>query len=128
MALMIPVSWGELLDKLTILLIKKDRIDSEGKLENINKEYEKLEGIRREQCQQIPGLDELVAELRLVNEKLWDIEDEIRSCEKEKEYGSRFVELARSVYLTNDRRSELKYRINILLGSELIEEKSYEDY
>ncbi len=73
-------------------------------------------------------LTELADELRSVNDALWDIEDDIRACERVDDFGSRFVELARSVYKTNDRRAELKYRINMLLDSELVEEKSYESY
>ena len=128
MAVMIPVSWGELLDKLTILLIKRDRIDNNEKLENINKEYNRLMQICDQRCEQSPELEGVVAELRSINEKLWDIEDEIRCCEKKKDFGTRFVELARAVYVTNDRRAELKYRINTLLDSDLVEEKSYEAY
>ena len=128
MGLMIPVSWGELLDKLTILQIKNERIESPGKLANIIKEYDALDEIRRSRCQPSSELDRLVQELRLVNETLWEVEDAIRECEREKDFNSRFIELARSVYQTNDRRAHLKYLINDLLGSDLIEEKSYEEY
>ena len=128
MNLMIPVSWGELLDKLTILEIKKEKIDNREKLANIAKEYDALDKVRSSNCRSSAELDAFVAELRLVNEQLWDIEDEIRACERQKDFGGRFTELARSVYLTNDRRARLKYLINELLGSELVEEKSYEKY
>jgi len=124
----IPVSWGELFDKITILEIKRQRIADGSKLANINRELDAL----REVCRafQLPGrdLDELVAELRSVNESLWDIEDDIRSCERSGDFSDRFIQLARSVYRTNDLRADLKMKINRLLGSELIEEKSYEAY
>jgi hypothetical protein len=128
MSLMTPISCGELLDKLTILRIKKERIDNEEKLKNINNELKQLAGIFDEQVEKSEELDRLIDELRAVNEQLWDIEDEIRACEKDKDYGERFIELARSVYLTNDKRANLKYQINSVTGSELVEEKSYEEY
>lgn len=124
----IPVSWGELFDKITILEIKRQRIADESKLTNINRELDALQEVCRRF--QLPGaeLDDLVAELRSVNESLWDIEDDIRSCERSGDFSDRFIELARSVYRTNDLRAELKLSINRLLGSELIEEKSYQAY
>lgn len=124
----IPVSWGELFDKITILEIKQQRIDDTSKLTNINLELEALQEVCR--GVQLPGqeLDELVAELRSVNESLWEIEDDIRSCERCGDFSNRFIQLARSVYRTNDLRAELKLKINRLLGSELVEEKSYETY
>lgn len=128
MVVKIPVSWGELFDKLTILEIKLTRIDDPQKLENIGRELEALRGVYRDST--LPGapLQELVEELRRTNEALWEIEDDIRGCERRKDFSARFIELARSVYRTNDRRAELKRKINRLLGSELIEEKSYEAY
>lgn len=128
MALMIPVSWGELLDKITILQIKAERIENPEKRDNVKRELEALEAVRARRWQADPVLEQLVAELRQVNEQLWDIEDEIRRCERDRCYDERFVELARSVYLTNDRRADLKYRLNQLLDSELVEEKSYQGY
>jgi len=128
MSLKIPVSWGELFDKLSILQIKQERIKDGGKLININKEFKELSAIRAAQSSDSQQLAELADELRSVNAELWEIEDDIRGCEKAHDFGSRFVELARSVYKTNDRRSELKYRINLLLDSEMVEEKSYESY
>ncbi|MGI9536176.1 MAG: DUF6165 family protein [Desulfocapsaceae bacterium] len=128
MVVTIPVSWGELFDKLTILEIKKARIDDDQKLANISRELDALKKV----CSghQLPGkgLQDLVGELRRVNESLWDIEDDIRGCERDKNFSEQFIELARSVYKTNDKRAEIKFRINQLLGSELIEEKSYEAY
>ena len=128
MVVKIPVSWGELFDKLTILEIKQARIDDPRKLENIGRELEALQGVCR--TSQLPGapLQELVEELQRTNEALWEIEDDIRGCERSKDFSERFIELARSVYRTNDRRAELKRKINRLLGSELIEEKSYKAY
>lgn len=128
MSLSIPVSAGELLDKLTILLIKKERITDAEKCGNILRELSRLEAVYKKQVQQSAELNLLISELRQVNETLWDIEDEIRCCERRGDFGSSFVELARSVYKTNDRRARLKQRINGLLDSELVEEKSYEAY
>ena len=125
---MIPVSWGELFDKLTILEIKKERISDKPKLTNISRELDEL--LEVSNAHELPDqpLADLVAELRSINETLWDIEDDIRTCERLEDFSSSFIELARSVYKTNDKRAELKLRINRLLGSELVEEKSYEAY
>lgn len=128
MSLMVPISWGELFDKLTILEIKQQRVSQKNKLDNIRRELAELVSIRDEQGKTDPELEELVARLYEANTQLWDIEDEIRKCERAGDFSSRFIELARSVYKTNDRRAELKYRINELLGSDLVEEKSYESY
>jgi hypothetical protein len=128
MVVKIPVSWGELFDKLTILEIKQARIDDPQKLANIDRELEALRDVYSDSA--LPGapLQELIDELRCTNEALWEIEDDIRNCERHKDFSDRFIELARSVYRTNDKRADLKLRINRLLGSELIEEKSYEAY
>ncbi len=128
MSLIIPVSPGELLDKLTILLIKKERITDKKKWGNIVRELNCLETVYTKEVEQSAALDQLISELRKVNETLWDVEDNIRCCERRGDFGSSFVELARSVYKTNDRRARLKQRINELLDSELVEEKSYEAY
>lgn len=128
MPLIIPVSWGELLDKLTILQIKKKRIKDSEKLKNIAKELAALQSAWQTRTIRSQELDELVRELRGANEALWDIEDEIRACERRRDFSERFIELARSVYRTNDRRASLKYRVNRLLDSEIVEEKSYEAY
>ena len=128
MSLFIPVSAGELLDKKTILLIKKQRITNEPKLENITRELNALERVVSDHIPLSKELKTLTSTLYKVNEKLWDIEDEIRECERHGDFGKRFIELARSVYRTNDQRAEVKYRINELLGSELREEKSYQAY
>jgi hypothetical protein len=128
MSLLIPVSWGELLDKITILQIKSERMTDPAKLANVRSELELLEKVRDLQDAVPDGLAELVADLRTVNGMLWEIEDAIRDCEREQDFGERFIELARSVYFTNDRRADLKYRINRLAGSRVVEEKSYTPY
>jgi hypothetical protein len=128
MAINIPVSWGELIDKITILEIKMNRIQDVDKLDNISKELEALSLVFNQDCSEPELVGQLKAELRTVNEKLWEIEDDIRKCEKEKNFGQRFIDLARAVYKNNDQRSVLKREINTVLKSELIEEKSYEDY
>lgn len=128
MSLMIPVSCGELLDKMTILSIKEERIADPEKLKNIRNELDQLRQVYEKHVAASDELDGLRAELRAINEKLWGIEDDIRACEREGDFGERFIELARSVYHSNDRRAKVKYRINVLVGSELVEEKSYENY
>lgn len=128
MQLLVPVSWGELLDKIAILQIKAERIADAEKLGNIRHELELLVAVRDREIGDAAGLDALVADLRLTNERLWEIEDAIRVCERERDFGSGFIELARAVYMTNDQRATLKYRINALLGSSVVEEKSYQSY
>jgi tetratricopeptide (TPR) repeat protein len=121
----IEVAPGELLDKIAILEIKNARIADAGKLRNVQVELAELTALRSEALKISPELSELVAELKAVNERLWQIEDDIRLCERDQDFGPRFIELARSVYRENDRRAALKRAINELLGSRLIEEKSY---
>lgn len=121
----IEVSNGEIIDKLTIIEIKIGRIKDKAKLENLRKELEILEKAAEKI---ISREDHLYSELYSINLRLWDIEDRIRKFEKEKNFGKEFIETARSVYLTNDRRAELKRMINEKTGSNLKEEKSYEDY
>ena len=128
MGISIPVSWGELIDKITILEIKKDRIPDEDKLANVKKELQSLKAIFEENCSEPEKILELQEKLRAVNEHMWIIEDDIRRCEKEKDFSQRFIDLARAVYKTNDKRADLKREINTVLMSELFEEKSYEDY
>lgn len=120
----VPVSWGELIDKITILEIKAERIADPKKRANVERELAALAAVR-DRSAKPEGLAPMVSALRAVNEALWAIEDDIRECEAKGEFGPRFVELARSVYRNNDRRADLKRRINALLGSELVEEKSY---
>jgi predicted nucleic acid-binding Zn-ribbon protein len=128
MAINIPVSWGELVDKITILEIKLDRIHDDDKQQNISRELQALQSVFDQGCEHPQKIIQIKAKLRAVNEQLWDIEDDIRKCEKEKDFSQRFIDLARSVYMTNDRRADLKREINTILQSELFEEKSYEDY
>ena len=128
MELLTPVSPGELLDKLTILEIKSERISDPDKLANIRHERELLERVWNDSGLSNDKVRELKDQLRTINETLWNIEDDIRDCERDGDFGERFVELARSVYRTNDRRSEVKKVINLELGSAIVEEKSYADY
>ena len=124
----VEVSAGELIDKISILEIKQSRIDDPEKLDNIQRELATLTDSRDRSIQPSETLEKLTGELKIVNETLWDIEDEIRECERLRDFGDNFVQLARRVYFTNDKRSELKRAINELLGSNLVEEKSYSDY
>jgi predicted nucleic acid-binding Zn-ribbon protein len=124
----IEIAPGELIDKITILEIKLDRIKDADKLVNVRIEHDTLVQSRDAVIEATPELDRLSAELKAANEALWDIEDDIRDCERDRKFGDAFVELARSVYITNDKRAALKRQINKLLGSSLIEEKSYSAY
>jgi len=128
MIISVPVSWGELVDKITILEIKIDHIHDEQKRANICRELESLRDVFEKNCPEQEKVGQLKSDLRKINEKLWVIEDDIRKCEKEKDFGQRFIELARAVYMSNDQRAALKREINTVLKSELFEEKSYEDY
>ncbi|PTN10174.1 DUF6165 family protein [Mangrovibacterium marinum] len=121
----IEVSNGEIADKLTIIEIKLDNIKDEKKLSNLRNEFNVLD----EAVSKIIAKDHpLYLELLTINKQLWDIEDRIRELEKAKDFGPGFIDVARSVYFTNDKRSDVKRQINELTGSDLIEEKSYEDY
>ena len=124
----VEVSPGELIDKITILEIRLERIEGKDKLKNVKLEWETLTRARDEAIEATPELEKLTADLKKSNERLWEIEDDIRDCERDKDFGDRFVELARGVYVKNDQRSRLKREINELLGSRLIEEKSYAAY
>lgn len=128
MIISVPVSWGELVDKITILEIKMDRIHDEQKRANVSRELKTLRSFFAKKCPEQERVGHLKLDLRKVNEKLWIIEDDIRKCEKEKDFSQRFIDLARAVYITNDKRAALKREINTILDSELFEEKSYEDY
>ena len=120
-----PISLGELIDKITILQIKKEKIKGK-QLQNILKEYSSLIQILQESSFQIEG--RLIEELKIINLHLWDIEDQIRKKENLKEYDKNFIELARSVYKKNDTRASIKKKINRKYNSEIIEEKSYTEY
>lgn len=116
---------GELIDKITILEIKSARTEDRQKLANIRYELDTLANTRDRALPASDKLTRLTQQLKTVNETLWDIEDDIRRCEAQKDFGPRFIELARAVYRTNDRRAELKKQINLLTGASIIEEKSY---
>lgn len=126
--ILVEIAAGELMDKITILRIKAKRISDPQKLANVREELRQLSAVRERQIPKSERLDELVAELEEVNLTLWRIEDEIRECERKKEFGPDFISLARSVYHQNDRRAAVKRSINQLTNSRLIEEKSYADY
>jgi len=126
--LLIPVAPGELLDKLTILDIKSERIGDPDKLANVRRERELLDQVWRDSGLESEEIVALREHLKSVNESLWEIEDAIRDEERAGRFGKRFIELARSVYLTNDKRAALKKAINQALGSDIVEEKSYRDY
>lgn len=126
--LTIEVAAGELIDKITILEIKGERITDSGKRGNVRIEYEALKGVRDSVIEASPALSRHTAELKAVNEELWNLEDRIRACEKAKNFGFDFVQFARAIYVTNDRRAKIKRAINDFLGSRLVEEKSYEEY
>ncbi len=128
MSVLVPVSWGEIIDKITILEIKAERLADAAKLANVNKELAELVAVREREFPAHAGLAALAAELKAINEKLWVIEDDIRDCERAKDFGAKFVALARAVYVTNDQRAASKRKVNDLLGSALIEEKSYAPY
>lgn len=121
----VEVSNGEIIDKLTILQIKMERIKDESKLKNLRKEFDELSKVT---SSILKTLDPLYVALYKVNDELWDIEDHIRDLERKKNFGEDFIATARSVYFKNDRRAELKREINIKTSSGLMEEKSYEKY
>jgi len=122
------IAVGELADKITILEIKLENITDEAKLENIRTELESLLATYKTNVQQTPELRALKKRLLAINQKLWNIEDDIRDKERNKEFDKEFVELARSVYYVNDERCAVKRAINDMTGSRLVEEKSYSDY
>jgi len=126
--LRISVSHGELIDKITILQIKVERISNPDKLKNVRRELSVLAQVWAEHVALSPRLDALVAELKTVNETLWEVEDLLRHKESAGNFDNDFIELARKVYFTNDKRASLKRQINELLGSDLVEEKDYVDY
>ena len=127
--MLVEVSNGELLDKISILELKMFRIEDEEKLVNVHKEFDTLNPLVVELFENNDSqLQNHYLELAEINGKLWDIEDWIRDCEHEKRFDKEFVELARSVYITNDKRCEVKKLINILTSSGLVEEKSYKGY
>ena len=119
------ISSGELLDKITILEIKLNNIKDKEKLVEINKEYKSLEDTRKSNIKITEKLQKLIIELKDINLKLWNIEEEKRMCEKNADFGKNFIQLSRNVYLNNDKRAKIKSDINKLLGSNIKEIKSY---
>ena len=124
----VEIAPGELIDKITILEIKIQRITDEAKLQNVRTEWTVLTKSRDANLPRSAELEALTTELKKVNEKLWMIEDDIRNYERQKDFNDEFIRLARAVYFYNDDRARLKRSINELLGSPLIEEKSYATY
>jgi uncharacterized protein YukE len=124
----VPVSFGEVLDKITILEIKSERIKDDAKLKNVKQELNELNATWTDAVSDQSAIAQLRQQLKAVNEELWVIEDDIRDQEADQNFGARFIELARAVYVTNDKRASLKKDINLALGSRFVEEKSYQDY
>ncbi|MBV1865471.1 MAG: hypothetical protein KUG74_13715 [Rhodobacteraceae bacterium] len=123
-----PISPGELLDKLTILQIKCEQIKDAQKLANVQVERRLLQSVVDQHIPVRDDIAKLAVQLLTVNQELWQIEDDIRVCERAEDFGPAFIALARAVYVTNDRRAALKKQVNLALGSAIVEEKSYADY
>jgi hypothetical protein len=128
MSVTVEVSYGELIDKITILEIKADKVRDPAKLVNIRKELEILSAALSNKVRPSQRISELTNELRAVNGELWDIEDRIRDRERSKAFDKVFIELARSVYITNDKRARIKRELNEALDSDIVEEKDYQPY
>jgi vacuolar-type H+-ATPase subunit I/STV1 len=126
--ILIPISPGELLDKITILQIKAERIGDPAKVANVRSELDMLQQVWDESVGEDEQIRALGAELKSINEALWEIEDDIRDEERNKRFGERFIELARAVYVVNDDRANAKKKVNLHLNSSIVEEKSYQDY
>lgn len=126
--LLVPISPGELIDKITILEIKSARMTDPAKLHNVRTELTLLNDTWAASAYAATDISKEWSDLRAVNAQLWDIEDDIRDKERESAFDQRFIELARAVYVTNDERAAIKRRINTRLGSVLVEEKSYQEY
>jgi hypothetical protein len=125
---LVPVSWGELIDKITILEIKCERFNSAAALHNVRAELSRLHDIAADLLASNVQVRAAAQELKQINNGIWDIEDRIRAKERDQRFDAEFIELARSVYRSNDGRSAVKRRINALTGSELVEEKQYTAY
>ena len=123
--ILIPVAPGELIDKLTILRLKAENITDPAKLRNVRHELQVLQRVADAALPDSADLQALWARLYQINKDLWQIEDDIRACEARRDFGSAFVALARAVYVTNDERAAVKKEMNVLLGSAIVEEKSY---
>jgi hypothetical protein len=126
--ILIPISPGELLDKITILQIKSERIADATKVANVRTELGMLEQVWSDTVEDDEQIRALSGELKSINEALWEIEDDIRDEERNKRFRDRFIELARAVYVTNDERANAKKKVNLHLNSSIVEEKSYQDY
>jgi len=126
--ILIPISPGELLDKITILQIKSERISDATKVANVRTELGMLEQVWSDTVKDDEQIRALSSELKSINEALWEIEDDIRDEERNKRFSDRFIELARAVYVTNDERANAKKKVNLHLNSSIVEEKSYQDY
>ncbi len=126
--IIIEIGAGELIDKITILHIKSERMEDVTKLKNVRHELDVLSTARDANIPASDELTRLTHELKGVNEALWEIEDDIRACEAEKDFSQTFIDLARAVYITNDQRACLKKKINLLTGATIIEEKSYTEF
>jgi len=126
--ILVPVSPGEVLDKITILEIKSERMNDAGKLANVKRELELLQVAWLQSVVEDETVRRIHKDLKTINEALWEIEDDIRDKERAREFDQRFIDLARSVYVTNDQRANAKKELNVYLGSEIVEEKSYQDY
>ena len=124
----VPVSFGELIDKITILEIKSERMSDPAKLANVRAELDMLQATWRGAPESRQDVSDGWAALKAVNARLWVIEDDIRECERRQDFGAEFIRLARAVYFENDERARLKRVLNERLGSRLVEEKSYRDY
>ena len=124
----IPVSWGELYDKVTILEIKLEQLKTKSALMNVKKEYDELIFVSNNNFSNNKDAEKLLRDLKKINKKLWNIEDRIRIKESSKVFDKDFIKLAREVYFTNDERARIKRNINMTFGSEIIEEKSYAKY
>ena len=122
------ISAGELLDKLSILEIKLNKIKDSNLLQEIKKEYKILNETKNKNINSLNEIDILYKNLKEINEKLWRIEDEIRLCEKKSDFKDKFIQLARDVYFTNEKRSKTKSKINKILGSNIKEVKQYTEY
>ena len=122
------ISAGELLDKISILEIKREKIKDKNSLDEINKEYKMLMSAQNSSIELTDKIEQLFKKIKKINTNLWDIEDKLRICEKNKDFGKNFTELARGVYLNNDKRSKIKLEINKTLGSNIKEIKQYVNY
>ena len=122
------ISAGELLDKISILEIKLEKIKDKNNLDEINKEYKILRNAQNSNIEITDKIEKLFQEIKEVNTNLWNVEDKLRICEKNKDFGQGFIKLARDVYLNNDKRSKIKSEINKILGSNIKEIKQYVDY